>query len=128
MLNKVVILQLVNYLIIINLEDVNDTANFLFIVLAEGRELFDKIIEKTKLIEANAKLHLFQIAVTIKYLHFKKICTVLVYSSYELLLIVKITYIDISKLVDKTRLKQRSTAPISYLESLWGHPQELLSA
>ena len=50
--------------------------NFLFIVLelAEGGELFDKIIEKTKLNEAEAKLNFFQIASAIKYMYFKKIC------------------------------------------------------
>ena len=75
-LNKVWILQSVSNLCIIKLEDVIDMPNFLFIVLelAEVRELFDKIIDKTKLNEAEAKLHFFQIASAIKYLHFKKIC------------------------------------------------------
>ena len=61
MLNKVRILQLVNHPCIISLEDVIDTPNFLFILLElpEGRELFDKIIEKTKLRDAEAKLHFF---------------------------------------------------------------------
>ena len=59
-----------NHPCIINLEDVIDTPNFLFIVLelAEGRELFDKIFEKRKLNKAEAKLHFFQIALAIKYL------------------------------------------------------------
>ena len=75
-LNKVRILQLVNLPCIISLEDVIDTPNFLFIVLElpEGGELFDKIIKKTKLKEAKAKLHFFQIVLAIKYIHFKKIC------------------------------------------------------
>ena len=49
LLNEVRILQSVNHPCIINLEDLIDTPNFLFIVLelAEGRELFDKIIKKT---------------------------------------------------------------------------------
>ena len=53
--------KLVNHPCIINLEDVINTPNFLFILLelVEGRELFDKIIEKTKLTEAEAKLHFF---------------------------------------------------------------------
>ena len=52
---------MVNHPCIINLEDVINTPNFLFILLelVEGRELFDKIIEKTKLTEAEAKLHFF---------------------------------------------------------------------
>ena len=51
-----------------NMEDVIDTPNFLFIVLelSEGRELFDKIIKKTKLNEAKAKLNFFKIASAIK--------------------------------------------------------------
>ena len=36
--------------------------------------MFNKIIEKTKLNKAKAKLNFFQIALAIKYLHFKKIC------------------------------------------------------
>ena len=52
-LNKGWILQSVNHPCIINLENVIDMLNFLFIVLelAEGGELFDKIIKKTKLNE-----------------------------------------------------------------------------
>ena len=99
-LNKVRILQLVKHPCIISLEDVIDTPNFFFILLElpEGRELFDKIIEKTKLNEAEPKLNFFQIASGIKYLHFTKIChrdlkpeIVLLCSSNESLLIVKIT-------------------------------------
>ena len=113
-LNEVRILQSVNHPCVINLKDVIDTPNFLFIVLelAEGRELFDKIIEKTKLNEAEAKLHFFQIASAIKYLHFKKIFhrdpkpeNLLLYWSGESLPIVKITDMGMSMLVVKTRLK-----------------------
>ena len=85
--------------------------------LTEGGELFDKIIEKTKLNKAEAKLHFSQIAFGIKYLHFKKICqrnlkpeNLLLCMSDESLPIVKIKDIGLSKLVDKTRLSQRSTA------------------
>ena len=39
--------------------------------LAEGGELFDKIIEKTKFNEAEAKLHFYQMASAINYLHSK---------------------------------------------------------
>ena len=66
---------MVNHPCIINLENVIDTPNFLFNVLelVEDGELFDKIIEKTKLNEDEAKLKFFQIASAMKYLHFKKI-------------------------------------------------------
>ena len=80
-------------------------------------KLFDNIIEKTKLNKAKAKLHFFQIASAIKYLHFKKIChrdlkpeNVLLCLSDESLPILKIKDMGLSKLVDKTRLSQRSTA------------------
>ena len=61
MLKKIGIFQLVNHPCIISLEDVINTPNFLFIVLdtAEGGELFKKIIQKTILNEAEAKLHFF---------------------------------------------------------------------
>ena len=81
-LNKVWILQLVNHPCIINLEDVIDRPNFLFVLLelTDGKELFKKIIEKTKLNEAEANLHFFQIASAFKYLEtarpwcFSKLC------------------------------------------------------
>ena len=59
LLNKVRILQSVNDPCIINREDVIGMPNFLFIVLelAEGVELFDKIIKKTKLNKAEAMMH-----------------------------------------------------------------------
>ena len=100
---------------IINLEDVIYTPTFLFIVLelAEGGDLFDKVIEKTKFNKAKAKLHFFQIVLSIKYLHFKKIChrdlkpkNEQLCLSDELLLIVKITDLGLSKLVDKTRPRE----------------------
>ena len=74
-LNNVRILQSVNHPCIINLEDVIPTPNFLSNMpeLAERGELFNNIIEKTKLNEVEAKLHIFQNVSAIKYLHFKKI-------------------------------------------------------
>ena len=58
---------------VIILEDLIDTKDFLFIVLelAEGGELFNKIIERTKMNEVEAKLHFFQIALDIKNQHSK---------------------------------------------------------
>ena len=72
-LNEVRILQNASHPNIIHLEDVIDSKDFLFIVLelAEGGELFDKIIEKTKFNEAEAKLHFYQMASAINYLHSK---------------------------------------------------------
>ena len=63
MLNEVEILRSVNHPCVINLIDVIDTTDYLFIVLelAEGGELFDKIIEKSSLDETAAKIHFFQV-------------------------------------------------------------------
>ena len=118
-LNKVRILQSVNHPCIINLEDVIDKPNFLFIVLelTEGTELFDKIIKKKKLNKTKAKLHFFQIALAFKFLHFKKLChrdlkpeNVLLCLSDESLPIMKVKDLSLCKVVDKTRLSQRYTA------------------
>ena len=83
-LNEVKILQSVNHPNVIKLEDVIDTAEYLYIVLelAEGGELFDKIIKKTRLDEKTAKLHFFQIASAIQYLHLRVSCF-LVYTGSE---------------------------------------------
>ena len=60
-LNEVNILQSVSHPYLINLEGVINTTNFLYIVLefAEGIELFDKIIDKTKLNKDKTKLHFY---------------------------------------------------------------------
>ena len=75
-LNEVKILQSVSHPNVINLVDVIDTPDYLYIVLelAEGGELFDKIIEKTRFNETEAKLHFYQMASAMEYLHSKKIC------------------------------------------------------
>jgi len=108
-MNEVRILQSVNHPCIINLEDVIHTQDYLFIVLelAEGGELFEKIIEKTKFNEFEAKLHFYQIASAIQYLHSKNIChrdlkpeNVLLCSLDDNKPVVKITDMGLSKLVD----------------------------
>ena len=108
-MNEVRILQSVSHPCVINLEDVIDTPDYLFIVLelAEGGELFDKIIERTKLNEAEAKLHFYQIASAIKYLHAMNIChrdlkpeNVLLCSVDDTNPVIKITDMGLSKLVD----------------------------
>ena len=54
-----------NHPCVINLIEFIDTPDYLFIVLelAEGGELFDKIIEKSKLDETAAKLYFFQVKI-----------------------------------------------------------------
>ena len=68
---KHLLIQLMNHLCIINMKNVFNTSNFLFFLLelAKGQELFNKIIEKTKLNEAEAKLTFFQITSAITYLY-----------------------------------------------------------
>jgi len=108
-MNEVRILQQVNHPCVIRLEDVIDTPEFLYIVLelAEGGELFEKIIEKTKFNEAEAKLHFYQMVSAIQYLHAKNIChrdlkpeNVLLCSLDDSRPVVKITDMGLSKLVD----------------------------
>jgi len=108
-LNEVRILQNVSHPNIIHLEDVIDTKDHLYIVLelAEGGELFDKIIEKTKFNEFEAKLHFYQMASAIKYLHSKNIChrdlkpeNILLCSQDDKNPVIKITDMGLSKLVD----------------------------
>ena len=107
-LNEVKILQSVSHPCVINLEDVIDTSEYLFIVLelAEGGELFDKIIEKTKMNESEAKEYFFQIASAIQYLHSKRIChrdlkpeNILLCTLDDSNPVVKITDMGLSKLV-----------------------------
>ncbi len=74
-MNEVRLLQRVDHPCIIRLEDVVETLDRLYIVLelADGGELFDKIIAKTRLQEQEAKLHFYQMLSAINYLHSKNI-------------------------------------------------------
>ena len=88
--------------------------------LAEVGELFDNIIEQTKLNEAEAKLHFFQIAPAMKIGHRdlkpdnKQLCL-----WDKFLPILKILDVGLSKLLEKTRLSQRSLAmPLRGFEPL----------
>ena len=69
-LNKMKILQLVRHPCLINLDGVIDNANLLYIVLqfAQGGEVFDKIINKTKPSEDETTLYFYQTISAIQYL------------------------------------------------------------
>jgi len=106
--NEVRILQTVSHPCIIKLEDVIDTPKFLFIVLelADGGELFDKIVEKSKVPEGDAKLYFYQICSAIEYLHAKGIChrdlkpeNILLCSGKDSKLIIKLSDLGLSKLL-----------------------------
>ena len=68
---KHLLIQLMNHPCVIKMKNVFNMSNFLFFLLelAKGGELFNKIIEKTKLNEAEAQLNFFQIASAIEYLY-----------------------------------------------------------
>ena len=115
-LNEVKILKAIDHPCIIRLEDVVDTEQYLYIVLelANGGELFDKIVAKTRLNEQEAKLHFYQMVSAIEYLHSKNIAhrdlkpeNILLCSDDETKPLIKITDMGLSKLVDMndTRLK-----------------------
>jgi len=74
-MNEVQLLMKINHPCVIGLEDVIETDNTLYIVLeyANGGELFDKIVAKTKFKEVEAKLHFYQIVSAIRHLHSKNI-------------------------------------------------------
>ena len=108
-LNEVNILQSVSHPYLINLEGIINTTNFLYMVLgfAEDIELFDKIIDKTKLNKDKSRLHFYQMVSAIQYLCSKNIChrdlkpeNILLCSADNCKLIVKITDMGLSKLVN----------------------------
>ena len=149
-MKEVRILQKINHPCIIRLEDVIETQTQLFIILefAEGGELFNKIIEKTKFKEDEAKLHFYQVVSGVKYLHENNIahrdlkpekyvrsvlikqfkfncgsCSILLCNDDDSNPIVKITDMGLSKFVDVgTQMKTFCGTP-QYLapEVLFGH-------
>lgn len=114
-MNEVKLLRAIDHPCIIRLEDVVETEDELFIILelADGGELFDKIIEKTKLQEDEAKLHFYQMVHAIEYLHTKNIAhrdlkpeNILLVSDDDLNPVIKVTDLGLSKFVDMdTHLK-----------------------
>lgn len=74
-MNEVKILQAVDHPCVIRLEDVVDTEDVLFIILelADGGELFEKVIEKTRFNEQEARLYFYQMVSAVEYLHSAKI-------------------------------------------------------
>jgi len=137
-MNEVKILQSVSHPNIINLEDVIDTKDFLYIILelAEGGELFDKIIEKSRLNEAEAKLYFYQMASAISYLHSKNIChrdlkpeNILLCSQDDKNPVIKITDMGLSKLVDLGSILKTMCGTPQYIapEIITGHEKEAYS-
>ena len=97
---------------IIRLEEVIESEDFLFLVLelAEGGDLYRKMTGS--LAEEKVKLIFYQLASAVEYLHSRNIChrdlkpeNVLLVSSDQHNLHVKIADMGLSKLVEKTHLK-----------------------
>jgi len=76
LMNEVKILKSVNHPCVIKLEDVIETEDKLFLVLelAEGGDCFDKIKEKSRFTEEEAKIIFYQIVSAIEHLHQNNIC------------------------------------------------------
>lgn len=131
-MNEVRLLQAVDHPCIIRLEDVVDTDKMLYIILelADGGELFEKIIQKTKLQETEARIYFYQMVSAIEYLHKQNIChrdlkpeNVMLCSSSspdaadaaEAVPVIKVTDLGLSKFVDME----------SHLKTFCGTPQYL---
>jgi len=122
-MNEVHILRSIDHPCIIQLLDVIDTENNLYIILelADGGELFDKILEKIRFSEKEAKLHFYQMVSAVAYLHKKNIAhrdlkpeNVLL-SNDDSNPLIKISDMGLSKLVDHT----------TFLQTFCGTPQYL---
>ena len=100
-----------------------DTENNLFIILelADGGELFDKILEKVRFSEKEAKLHFYQMVSAVEYLHKKNIAhrdlkpENILLSNDDSNPLIKISDMGLSKLVDHT----------TFLQTFCGTPQYL---
>ncbi|KAK7070630.1 Checkpoint kinase 2, partial [Halocaridina rubra] len=71
--NEIKLLQSVDHPNIIRLQDVIDTPEKIFIIMevAEGGELFDRLITNKRLPEMVAKFYFYQLVLAVQYLHMK---------------------------------------------------------
>ena len=100
-----------------------DTENVLYIILelADGGELFDKILEKIKFSEKEAKIHFYQMLSAVQYLHQHNIAhrdlkpENILLSNDDTNPLIKISDMGLSKLVDHT----------TFLQTFCGTPQYL---
>ncbi|XP_059094775.1 myosin light chain kinase A-like [Tigriopus californicus] len=123
-LNEVKMLRAIEHPCVIRLEDAIETPDTLYIILelADGGELFDKIIEKTRFQENEAKLYFYQIVSAVEFMHSKNIAhrdlkpeNILLVSDDESRPLIKITDLGLSKFVDFT----------THLKTFCGTPQYL---
>ncbi|XP_076042811.1 serine/threonine-protein kinase Chk2-like [Oratosquilla oratoria] len=75
MQNEVKLLQSVHHPCVISIKDVIETEECIFIVmeLADGGELFDRVVKMKQITESNTKLFFYQMVQAIKYLHSRNI-------------------------------------------------------
>ncbi len=111
--NEVKVMKAIDHPCVIRMEDTIDTVNTLFIILelADGGELFQKIVDTGPMPEDKAKLLFYQLLSAIQYLHSKKIVhrdlkpeNILLHSNDDEPL-VKISDMGLSKLAINTQLK-----------------------
>jgi len=122
-MNEVKILRSIDHPCVIQLLDVIDTENVLYIILelADGGELFDKILEKIKFSEKEAKIHFYQMLSAVQYLHQHNIAhrdlkpENILLSNDDTNPLIKISDMGLSKLVDHT----------TFLQTFCGTPQYL---
>ena len=96
--------------------------------LADGGELFDKILEKIKFSEKEAKIHFYQMLSAVQYLHQHNIAhrdlkpENILLSNDDTNPLIKISDMGLSKLVDHTTFLQTFCGTPQYLA-----PEVLLS-
>ena len=98
-----------------------DISLYIILELADGGELFDKILEKVKFSEKEAKIHFYQMVSAVKYLHKKNIAhrdlkpENILLSNDDSNPLIKISDMGLSKLVDHA----------TFLQTFCGTPQYL---
>ncbi|GAB6027961.1 Checkpoint kinase 2 [Chamberlinius hualienensis] len=122
-MNEVNLLKTVNHPCIINIEEVIDTKDTLYIVfnLIEGGDLCDRISNRGQLKESSAQIILYQLLLAIQYLHSQGIChrdlkpeNILLCSDDEETLI-KVTDFGVSKYVDGNTMLKTFCGTPNYL-------------
>ncbi len=123
-MSEVEILKKLDHPCIIQIKEVIDTPESVFIVLelVEGGELFDKVVSIEHYDEPTAKLIFYQMVLAIKYLHDQGIShrdlkpeNILLCSAEENETLIKVTDFGLSKFFDNTQMMKTFCGTPNYL-------------